>query len=66
MSLTRILTEAEFTKDMVETMLEYFDQYAVDGVLRVEVTNRGLWLPNPIVPGRQFLGLARLPDELRH
>ncbi len=54
------MADAEFSRDMVETTLTYFDYYAVDGVLRVEVTDAGLWLPNPMVPSRQFLGLARL------
>lgn|GEM_PF-6997433 len=54
--------KAEFTRDMVDTLHEYFDQYAVDGVVTVEVSNRGLWLPNPVTHGRQFLGLARFPD----
>ena len=51
---------------MVETMLEYFDAYADDGVLTVEVREGGLWLPNRITGGRQFLGLAKLPDFLKH
>jgi len=58
---TIVAAKAEFTKDMVETLNEYFEQYAVDGVVTVEVSNRGLWLPNPAT-GRQFLGLARYPD----
>lgn len=60
------IAEAEFSKDMVETMNEYFDQYAENGVLRIEITERGLWLPNPVTGGRQFLGLARLPVTYRN
>lgn len=57
---------AEFSRDMVETMLTYFDAYADDGgVLTVEVTSWGLWLPNKVSGGRQFLGLAKLPEGLR-
>lgn len=59
------LATAEFSRDMVETMLTYFDAYAQDGVLKVEVTDWGLWLPNTVTGGRQFLGLARLPDTYR-
>ncbi|MEE2861108.1 MULTISPECIES: hypothetical protein [Paracoccus] len=60
------LATAEFSRDMVETMLTYFDAYADDdGVLKVEVTSWGLWLPNKITGGRQFLGLAKLPDGVR-
>ncbi|MFN3276813.1 MULTISPECIES: hypothetical protein [Paracoccus] len=59
------LATAEFSRDMVETMLTYFDAYAQDGVLKVEVTDWGLWLPNKVTGGRQFLGLARLPDTYR-
>ncbi|MBK4215443.1 hypothetical protein JJJ17_05835 [Paracoccus caeni] len=59
------LATAEFSKDMVETMLTYFDQYAEDGVLTIEVTQWGLWLPHPETKSRQFLGLAKLPDYLK-
>ena len=59
------LATAEFSRDMVETMLTYFDAYADEGVLAVEVTNWGLWLPNKVTGGRQFLGLAKLPDGYR-
>lgn len=61
----RKLADAEFSRDMVETMLHYFDAYADEGVLTVEVREGGLWLPNPITGGRQFLGLAKLPNFLR-
>lgn len=59
------LAVAEFSKDMVETMLTYFEAYAEDGVVTVEVTSWGLWLPNKTTGGRQFLGLARIPEGLR-
>ena len=59
------LATAEFSRDMVETMLTYFDAYADEGVLAVEVTSWGLWLPNKVTGGRQFLGLAKLPDGSR-
>jgi hypothetical protein len=54
---------AEFSRDMVETMMTYFEAYADEGVLKVEVTSWGLWLPNKVTGGRQFLGLARMPDD---
>lgn len=56
---------AEFTKDMIETLSTFFGAYAKDGMVTIEVTNRGLWLPNPF-GGRQFLGLARLPQGEGH
>ncbi|WP_168217607.1 hypothetical protein [Paracoccus liaowanqingii] len=59
------LATAEFSRDMVETMLTYFDAYADEGVLKVEVTSWGLWLPNKTTGGRQFLGLAKLPEGYR-
>ena len=59
------LADAEFSRDMVETMLEYFEAYADDGVLTVEVREGGLWLPNRITGGRQFLGLAKIPEFLK-
>lgn len=55
----KVVAVAEFTEDMVETLHEYFRCYAKDGVVQVEVSNHGLWLPNPVCGGRQFLGLAR-------
>lgn len=54
---------AEFTRDMVETLNEYFDTYQVNGVVTVEITNAGLWLPNPHFSSRQFLGLAKWPND---
>lgn len=61
---TVILGNVEFTKDMVDTLATFFDTYAVEGVLTVEVSKRGLWLPNRHTKSRQFLGLARLPNEI--
>lgn len=58
--------EAKFTRDMVETLIEYFDVYAVKGVVTVQVTDAGLWLPNPHFLSRQFLGLAELPKQKRN
>jgi hypothetical protein len=60
------IADAEFSKDMVETILKYFETYSDDdGVLTVEVREHGLWVPNP-VPGLppQFIGLARMPAGL--
>jgi hypothetical protein len=60
------LADAEFSRDMVETILQYFESYADDeGVLTVQVREHGLWVPNP-VPGLppQFIGLARMPAGL--
>ena len=59
-----VVAEAEFTEDMAETLCEYFQSYAVDGVVRIEVSNRGLWLQNPATGRRQFLGIARFPKAL--
>ena len=60
------LGEAKFTRDMAETLVEYFDVYAVKGVVTVEITDAGLWLPNPHFVSRQFLGLAELPQKDRN
>lgn len=57
------LGHAEFTIDMVQTLSDYFEAYEVDGVVTVEITNAGLWLPNPHFTSRQFLGLARWPNS---
>lgn len=56
------LGEAEFTKDMVETMLEYFETYADEqGVVKILLRTDGLWLRHPETGTWQFLGLAKLP-----
>lgn len=55
----KLLARAEFSIDMVETLKTYFRDYEIDGVVSVEVTSEGLWLPNPETGGRQFLGLAK-------
>lgn len=58
-----VLAKAELTKDMIETLIEYFDTYAVEGVVSIEVIeDRRLFLPLPW-GGRHFLGLARLEKE---
>lgn len=62
-SKVEVVAVAEFTEDMVETLHAYFRSYAEDGVVKVEVSTHGLWLPNPVCGGRQFLGLARLPQS---
>lgn len=62
---TVLVGNIEFTKDMVETLSAFFDVYAVEGVVTIEVSNRGLWLPNHRTKSRQFLGLARLPNDVR-
>lgn len=64
--MVRSLATAEFTKDMVQTLKDYFEAYQVDGVVTVEVTDAGLWLPNPHCTSRQFLGLARWPNDLKN
>lgn len=61
--MVKVLATAEFTADMAETLGSYFAVYANEGVVSVEVTDRGLWLVNPRFPSRQFLGLARLPID---
>lgn len=59
----QVLAVAEFTEDMADTLRKYFQSYAVDGVVSVEVSTHGLWLVNPL-GGRQFLGLARFTEGM--
>ncbi len=61
--MVKVFATAEFTADMAATLGTYFAVYADDGVVSIEVTDRGLWLVNPRYPSRQFLGLARLPQD---
>ena len=56
-----VMAVAEFTHDMAETLTAVFTAYAVEGVVRLEVTSHGLWLIHP-GGSRQFLGAARLPE----
>ena len=56
--MVKILATAEFSVDMAATLNAYFETYANNGVVSVEVTDCGLWLVNPHTPSRQFLGLA--------
>lgn len=66
-SSPKVVAEAAFSRDMVETLLRYFDQYERDGIVRVEVSTHGLWLRPPGVPMRHFLGLAEgAPFDLLH
>lgn len=50
-----ILATAAFSRDMAATLNDYFDRYAVGGVVEVEVTDNGLWIINPDGT-KQFLG----------
>lgn len=58
-----IMANAGFTQDMVETLNTYFEHYASDGVVTVEVTTHGLWLQHPQTKTRQFLGRADHPER---
>lgn len=58
----KVLATAQFTKDMVDTLRSYFDDYEVDGIVGIEVTDHGLWWENPD-GSRQFLGAVEpFPD----
>ncbi len=57
------LATAEFTKEMVKTLEKYFDDYQVDGVVRLDVTDKGLWLPVPGQERRKFLGSVSVFDD---
>jgi len=57
------LATAEFTKDMVKTLEKYFDDYQVDGVVRLDVTDKGLWLPVPGQEHRKLLGSVSVFDD---
>jgi hypothetical protein len=56
--MVKTLAYADFTKDMAETLHTYFGAYEREGVVRVEITDHGLWLRNPETDTRQFLGSA--------
>lgn len=52
------LANAEFTRDMAETLISHFADYEVEGIVTIEVTDKGLWLKNP-EGGQQFLGATK-------
>jgi hypothetical protein len=56
--MIRTLAYADFTRDMAETLQTYFAAYEREGVVRVEITDHGLWLRHPDSCTRQFLGSA--------
>ncbi|WP_456386069.1 hypothetical protein [Profundibacter sp.] len=58
------LQYAEFTQDMLRTMIEYFDFFAdVEGVLSVEVNELGLWVEEPASKAKKFIGKARYSQK---
>lgn len=61
----KILAKAAFTKDMAETLVKYFANYEKDGIVRLDVTDHGLWIKHPDFPIRNFLGAAELPDHIK-
>lgn len=59
-TIDRVVNTVELTEDMARTLYFYFDRYAVDGVVSVEVLDDGsLWLPHRETGTRQFLGSTR-------
>lgn len=54
---------AEFTSDMLHTLVEYFDYFACDeGVISIEVNMMGIWLEDPNTKMKKFVGKARLSE----
>ncbi len=59
----KVLAVAEFSRDMAESLVKFFDQYDRQGVVEIEVTDHGLWWKNPNGT-KQFLGSVRqFPSE---
>jgi hypothetical protein len=54
--MVRVIATVEFTEDMAETLRTYFAAYQQGGVVKVEVSDHGLWLRHPHSGTRQFLG----------
>lgn len=54
------LATAEFTRDMVETLSAFFDDYQVEGVVRINVTDQGLWLRQRDDERHKFLGSVKV------
>lgn len=64
-TVPNVVAKASFSKDMVESLLNVFDQCAIDGVVTVEVADFGLWVPRPGNTGRFFLGETRIPEGIK-
>ena len=62
-SKPEVLALAKLSRDMVETLSQYFEHYAIDDVVSVEVTTHGLWLKHVPTQSRQFLGRADKPEQ---
>lgn len=63
MKKPKVFASAKFSADMIQSLQTYFDTYAVDGVVEIEVTDHGLWWVNPD-GSRQFLGsTTRFPGD---
>lgn len=60
MTKPKIIAEAKLTKDMVDTLNQYFDDLAEEGIVTLKVTEEhGVWLQN--ADGRKlFLGATEL------
>ena len=55
---------AEFTSDMQDTLVEYFDYFACDdGVISLEVNMIGIWLEDSNTKAKKFVGKARLSER---
>lgn len=54
----------EFTKDMLETMIEYFHFFAdSENVLIIEVNELGIWVEEPTTKAKKFIGKARYSQK---
>ena len=57
---------AEFSKDMLQTLIEFFDVFADDdNVISVEINKLGIWLEEHRTKTKKFVGKARPSAEER-
>ncbi len=55
---------ADFTKDMLHTLIEYFEYFSDDeDVVSVEINRLGIWLDDPVTKAKKFVGKARLSTD---
>ena len=55
---------AEFTSDMQDKLVEYFDYFACeDGDISLEVNMMGIWLEDSNTKAKKFVGKARLSER---
>ncbi len=65
-SAPKTIATAEFSRDMVETLHKYFEEFEVEGVVKIDVTDKGLWLQERLTDRQKFLGSVKVIQQAPH